>query len=50
MVGSKETASVVDGTQSRLPGLIYTKNEALTVTPWWRVGLVSRLFNPEGKE
>lgn len=47
MIGPKETTPVADGTQSRFPALIYSKNEALPVTPWWRVGVVSRLFNPE---
>ncbi|KAL1561006.1 hypothetical protein AAHA92_03759 [Salvia divinorum] len=31
--------------QNGLPALMSTKNESLTVTPWWRVGLVSRFFN-----
>ncbi|KAL7102515.1 hypothetical protein ACP275_08G124700 [Erythranthe tilingii] len=41
---SKEmTSSSVE--KSGLPALISHKNQTLTVTPWWRVGLVSRLFN-----
>ncbi|KAK6141275.1 hypothetical protein DH2020_024991 [Rehmannia glutinosa] len=42
VTSSKETTSV---TQNGLPALISHKNQTLTVTPWWRVGLVSRLFN-----
>ncbi|KAK6117806.1 hypothetical protein DH2020_048433 [Rehmannia glutinosa] len=42
VTSSKETTSVA---QSGLPALISHKNQTLTVTPWWRVGLVSRLFN-----
>ncbi|KAI3465546.1 hypothetical protein Pfo_022209 [Paulownia fortunei] len=45
VTSSKEMTSVADGAQSGLPALISHKNETLPVTPWWRVGLVSRLFN-----
>ncbi|KAH6756908.1 AMP-dependent synthetase and ligase family protein [Perilla frutescens var. hirtella] len=47
VTSSKETTSVA---QSGLPNLISQNKESLTVTPWWRVGLVSRLFDQSGKE
>ncbi|XP_073024559.1 uncharacterized protein [Primulina eburnea] len=43
--GRKEVASVVDTGRSGLPTLISLKKEEFPMTPWWRVGLVSRLFN-----
>lgn len=42
VTSSKEMTPVA---QTGLPALISPhKNEPLIVTPWWRVGLVSRLF------
>ncbi|KAL6522958.1 hypothetical protein OROHE_016464 [Orobanche hederae] len=43
---SKEMMSVTgDGAKSGLSTLISHKNDTLSVTPWWKVGIVSRLFN-----
>ncbi|KAL1567558.1 hypothetical protein AAHA92_03024 [Salvia divinorum] len=41
----KETSA-----QHDLPALIAKMNEPMTVTPWWRVGLVSHLFNQSGNK
>ncbi|XP_073147358.1 uncharacterized protein [Henckelia pumila] len=40
----KEVASVVETERSGLPALISLKKEEFPLTPWWRLGLVSRLF------
>ncbi|KAG8364502.1 hypothetical protein BUALT_Bualt18G0003900 [Buddleja alternifolia] len=42
---SKQMITSTDGAKSGLPSLISHKNETLSVTPWWKVGLISRLFN-----
>ncbi|GER48266.1 ribosomal protein L36 [Striga asiatica] len=48
---SKEmTSFAADGAKSGLPSLISHKNDAFTVTPWWKVGLVSRLFNQSSNQ
>ncbi|GFP84894.1 50S ribosomal protein l36 [Phtheirospermum japonicum] len=50
VTSSKEASSVANGAKSGLPSLISLNNEKLPVTPWWRVGLVSRLFNQGGNQ
>ncbi|KAL0285993.1 UNVERIFIED_CONTAM: 50S ribosomal protein L36 [Sesamum calycinum] len=45
VTSSEQITSVANGAQSGLPSLISSKNETLPATPWWKVGLVSRLFN-----
>ncbi|KAG6385210.1 hypothetical protein SASPL_154038 [Salvia splendens] len=45
-----ETSLKETSAQNSLPALIANKNEEMTVTPWWRVGLVSRLFNQNGNK
>ncbi|XP_022893429.1 uncharacterized protein LOC111407935 [Olea europaea var. sylvestris] len=47
--GEKET-SLVRSFTNGLPAFIYKKDEMLPVTPWWRMGLVSRLLNPGCKQ
>ncbi|GFQ04372.1 hypothetical protein PHJA_002581100 [Phtheirospermum japonicum] len=50
VANSKEASSVANGAKSGLPSLISLNNEKLLVTPWWRVGLVSHLFNQGGNQ
>ncbi|CAA0837050.1 Ribosomal protein L36 [Striga hermonthica] len=48
---SKEmTSFAADGAKNGLPSLIYHKNDTFTATPWWKVGLVSRLFNQNSNQ
>ncbi|KAK4386315.1 50S ribosomal protein L36 [Sesamum angolense] len=50
VTSSEQITSVANGAQSGLPSLISSKNETLPATPWWKVGLVSRLFNQVGNQ
>ncbi|KZV31359.1 hypothetical protein F511_05463 [Dorcoceras hygrometricum] len=43
--GREDVASVVGNGRSDLPTLISLKKEEFPRTHWWRVGLVSHLFN-----
>ncbi|GAA0157709.1 hypothetical protein Leryth_026830 [Lithospermum erythrorhizon] len=41
----KQGTSLDQSIGSGLPSLITTKQSAFTVTPWWKVGMISRLLN-----
>ncbi|KAL3849122.1 hypothetical protein ACJIZ3_011004 [Penstemon smallii] len=50
ITSSKKMTSVTDDARNGLPALISHKNEALPATPWWKVGLVSRLFQSDEQQ
>ncbi|XP_022868234.1 uncharacterized protein LOC111387869 [Olea europaea var. sylvestris] len=50
VTSGKEQTSHTRSFTNGLPALISKKDEMLTVTPWWRMGIVSRLLNAGGKQ
>ncbi|KAL2479657.1 Ribosomal protein L36 [Abeliophyllum distichum] len=50
VTSGKEETSLARSFTNGLPALISKKDETLTVTPWWKMGLVSRLLNPGSKQ